>query len=87
MKFHVLPVPSYTESAMWTYLALVLGQPCKLYCTALFEIVLMSCCYRRWNPKVARHAPKKVKAHTAMSDIKESLKELAYYKTTLFKNK
>ena len=41
--------------------------------------------YRRWKPKVARNAPKKVAAHTAMSDIKESLKELQYYKSVLFK--
>jgi oligoribonuclease len=40
---------------------------------------------RRWKPKLARQAPRKVAAHTAMSDIKESLKELQYYKSVLFK--
>jgi oligoribonuclease len=44
----------------------------------------MRCC-RRWKPKLARQAPRKVAAHTAMSDIKESLKELQYYKSVLFK--
>eukprot|EP00775_Hariotina_reticulata_P011354 gene11354-11503_t len=42
-------------------------------------------CCRRWKPKLARKAPRKVAAHTAMSDIKESLKELQYYKSVLFK--
>lgn len=42
-------------------------------------------CCRRWKPKIARQAPRKVAAHTAMSDIKESLKELQYYKSVLFK--
>jgi oligoribonuclease (3'-5' exoribonuclease) len=36
---------------------------------------------------VGRHAPKKEKKHTAMSDIRESLRELTYYKRKLFNNK
>jgi oligoribonuclease len=42
---------------------------------------------RRWCPRLHKHAPKKVGAHTAMSDIKESLKELIYYKKDLFNKK
>jgi oligoribonuclease len=41
--------------------------------------------HRRWKPKLFRKAPRKVGAHTAMSDIKESLAELRYYKQALFK--
>lgn len=48
-------------------------------------LAISACCFRRWKPKLARHAPRKVAAHTAMSDIKESLKELQYYKSVLFK--
>jgi oligoribonuclease (3'-5' exoribonuclease) len=42
---------------------------------------------RRWRVKLYRQAPRKVAAHTAMSDIKESLKELQYYKHVLFRGK
>lgn len=45
------------------------------------------CACRRWRPRVYRQAPRKVAAHTAMSDIKESLKELQYYKQALFRGK
>lgn len=39
---------------------------------------------RRWCPRVHRDAPKKKAAHTAMSDIKESVQELQYYRDHLF---
>lgn len=42
-------------------------------------------CCRRWKPRLVRQAPRKVAAHTALSDIRESLKELQYYKSVLFK--
>jgi oligoribonuclease len=45
------------------------------------------CLCRRWRPRLYRQAPRKVAAHTAMSDIKESLKELQYYKQVLFRGK
>jgi oligoribonuclease (3'-5' exoribonuclease) len=40
----------------------------------------------RWAPKLGRGAPRKKAAHTAMSDIQESLAELRYYKERLFKS-
>ncbi|KAI8470911.1 MAG: ribonuclease H-like domain-containing protein [Monoraphidium minutum] len=40
---------------------------------------------RRWSPKLARNAPRKKGAHTALSDIKESLEELRYYRDKLFR--
>ncbi|KIY95155.1 putative REX2, RNA exonuclease 2 [Monoraphidium neglectum] len=40
---------------------------------------------RRWSPKLARSTPRKKAAHTAMSDIRESLEELRYYKDKLFR--
>jgi hypothetical protein len=42
---------------------------------------------RRWQHKLYSKAPRKVCAHTAMSDIKESLQELRYYKQVLFRSK
>lgn len=40
---------------------------------------------RRWNPDVVSKAPHKAGGHRAMDDIKESLKELQYFREALFK--
>lgn len=40
---------------------------------------------RRWCPDIARKAPRKIRLHTALADIKESVEELRYYKRTCFK--
>ncbi|XP_044260031.1 probable oligoribonuclease [Tribolium madens] len=40
---------------------------------------------RRWNPDVYKEAPKKTFSHRALSDIKESIEELKYYKSSFFK--
>jgi len=39
---------------------------------------------RRWYPGVLAGAPHKQTSHRAMDDIKESLAELAYYRTAVF---
>ena len=38
---------------------------------------------RRWNPSIVAAAPAKAGGHRAMDDIKESLKELRYYREDL----
>lgn len=40
---------------------------------------------RRWYPNQYRKAPKKTMAHTALSDIRESIAELRYYKKAIFR--
>lgn len=40
---------------------------------------------RRWYPKEWRKAPRKQNNHTALSDIMESIAELKYYKSAIFK--
>ena len=40
---------------------------------------------RRWYPKQAHKTPKKKNAHTAMSDIRESIEQLKYYRKAIFK--
>ncbi|KAK9820106.1 hypothetical protein WJX72_006205 [[Myrmecia] bisecta] len=40
---------------------------------------------RRWFPKAHKQAPKKKAAHTALSDIRESISELRYYRDAVFK--
>jgi len=39
---------------------------------------------RRWYPGVLRRAPPKQTSHRAMDDVKESVAELAYYRTAVF---
>jgi oligoribonuclease len=39
---------------------------------------------RRWYPRVYFGQPAKGLAHRALADIKESIRELAYYRRTIF---
>ena len=41
---------------------------------------------RRWYPQVLGAAPRKSGAHRALDDIKESVAELRYYRSAMFKN-
>jgi len=45
---------------------------------------VMALCMR-WYPKERKQTPRKQKAHRAMDDIKESIRELKYYKDNIFK--
>lgn len=40
---------------------------------------------RRWYPEAYYHAPRKAGAHRALDDIKESIKEMQYYRKSIFK--
>jgi oligoribonuclease len=40
---------------------------------------------RRWAPEVVADAPTKVGGHRALTDIEESIEELRYYRTALFR--
>jgi oligoribonuclease len=50
---------------------------------ATLEFIKELC--RRWYPDVLANAPAKEGAHRALDDIKESVKELQYYRGTVFK--
>jgi oligoribonuclease len=39
---------------------------------------------RRWFPRAYFHSPKKAGGHRALADIRESVRELAYYRRTVF---
>lgn len=41
---------------------------------------------RRWYPRDHFKAPRKQNAHTALSDIRESINQLQYYKRSIFKH-
>lgn len=40
---------------------------------------------RRWYPQAFNNAPRKAEAHRALEDIKESIKEMEYYRKAIFK--
>jgi oligoribonuclease len=40
---------------------------------------------RRWYPDLYQNGPKKVGAHRALGDIRESIDELRYYRQTVFR--
>ena len=40
---------------------------------------------RRWYPDGVRQGPKKAGAHRALDDIQESMRELRYYRETVFR--
>ncbi len=40
---------------------------------------------RRWYPDVLREAPKKGGSHRALDDIRESIEELRYYRSAIFR--
>jgi len=40
---------------------------------------------RRWNPALLNGAPSKREGHRALDDIRESVAELAYYRSTFFR--
>ncbi|XP_034610439.1 oligoribonuclease, mitochondrial [Trachemys scripta elegans] len=42
---------------------------------------------RRWYPEEFEFAPKKVASHRALDDIRESIKELQFYRNSIFKRK
>ena len=39
---------------------------------------------RRWYPRVYYNAPDKRRGHRALADIRESIRELRYYRQTVF---
>jgi oligoribonuclease len=39
---------------------------------------------RRWYPRAYIHAPAKHGGHRALADIRESIRELAYYRSAVF---
>jgi oligoribonuclease len=39
---------------------------------------------RRWYPRVYFSQPQKGLAHRALADVKESIRELRYYRSTVF---
>ena len=41
---------------------------------------------RRWYPEAVAAAPAKAGGHRAMDDIRESLAELAYYRSAVFRS-
>ena len=53
-------------------------------CFRIVDVSTVKELAKRWFPSASRKAPRKQCAHTALSDIKESIAELVYFKRTIF---
>lgn len=56
-----------------------------IFSHVLVDVSSVAALCTRWFPKERKKAPLKEKNHRAMDDIKESIKELKYYKESIFK--
>ncbi|KAJ7960452.1 oligoribonuclease [Quillaja saponaria] len=57
-----------------------------LFSHVLVDVSSVKALCIRWYPKDQRKAPSKENRHRAMDDIRESIKELRYYKEKIFKS-
>ncbi|XP_020581193.1 oligoribonuclease isoform X2 [Phalaenopsis equestris] len=69
------------------YMFLKKYMPCLagIFPHVLVDVSSITALCVRWFPKERKTAPTKVKRHRAMDDIKESIRELKYYKENIFK--
>uniref|UniRef100_A0A0E0KNU6 Exonuclease domain-containing protein n=1 Tax=Oryza punctata TaxID=4537 RepID=A0A0E0KNU6_ORYPU len=58
-----------------------------MFSHVIVDVSSISALCSRWFPKERKRAPRKEKNHRAMDDIRESIKELQYYKENIFKRK
>ncbi|KAL5703390.1 hypothetical protein ACHQM5_028487 [Ranunculus cassubicifolius] len=58
-----------------------------LFSHVLVDVSSIKALCMRWYPKENRKAPSKEKNHRAMDDIRESIKELKFFKENIFKPK
>ncbi|KAF0890564.1 hypothetical protein E2562_003776 [Oryza meyeriana var. granulata] len=58
-----------------------------IFSHVIVDVSSISALCTRWFPKERKQAPRKEKNHRAMDDIRESIKELQYYKENIFKSR
>lgn len=58
----------------------------SVFSHVLVDVSSVAVLCSRWYPKARKKAPSKHSKHRAMDDIKESIKELKYYKETIFRS-
>ncbi|MQL71559.1 hypothetical protein Taro_003868 [Colocasia esculenta] len=57
----------------------------SLFSHVLVDVSSVKALCVRWFPKENKRAPSKENKHRAMDDIKESIRELKYYKENIFR--
>ncbi|CAA6654246.1 unnamed protein product [Spirodela intermedia] len=57
----------------------------RLFSHVVVDVSSVKALCARWYPKESKKAPSKENNHRAMDDIRESIKELKYYKDNIFK--
>ncbi|XP_040379664.1 oligoribonuclease-like [Oryza brachyantha] len=58
-----------------------------IFSHVIVDVSSISALCNRWFPKERKQVPRKEKNHRAMDDIRESIKELQYYKENIFKSR
>merc|ERR1712216_721099 len=67
------------------FLAAYMPQLADFFSHRVVDVSSISELARRWFPKEFFCVPKKAKKHRALDDIRESIKELQYFRTAVFK--
>ncbi|KAH0453555.1 hypothetical protein IEQ34_017879 [Dendrobium chrysotoxum] len=73
--------PSLLQPTLQKYMPCLAG----IFPHVLVDVSSITALCMRWFPKEKKAAPTKEKRHRAMDDIKESIRELKYYKESIFK--
>ncbi|RWR73882.1 oligoribonuclease [Cinnamomum micranthum f. kanehirae] len=100
MLFLILIVKAFVEKHIGTYKPLLAGNSvyvdfsflkkympdlAGLFSHVLVDVSSIKALCIRWFPRENKKLPSKDNKHRAMDDIKESIKELKYYKANIFK--
>ncbi|KAL5215097.1 hypothetical protein ABZP36_004249 [Zizania latifolia] len=69
------------------FLKKYMPQLAAIFSHVIVDVSSITALCMRWFPKERKQAPRKEKNHRAMDDIRESIRELQYYKENIFKSK
>ncbi|TKW03586.1 hypothetical protein SEVIR_7G051200v4 [Setaria viridis] len=69
------------------FLKKYMPQLAGIFSHVIVDVSSITALCSRWFPKERKAAPRKEKNHRALDDIRESIKELQYYKENIFKSR
>ncbi|CAL5033122.1 unnamed protein product [Urochloa decumbens] len=69
------------------FLKKYMPQLAGIFSHVIVDVSSITALCSRWFPKEKKAAPRKEKNHRALDDIRESIKELQYYKENIFKSR
>ncbi|KAG8063999.1 hypothetical protein GUJ93_ZPchr0004g40070 [Zizania palustris] len=69
------------------FLKKYMPQLAAIFSHVIVDVSSIKALCMRWFPKEVKRVPRKEKNHRAMDDIRESIRELQFYKENIFKSK